>query len=48
MKTIQEVIAIVVFWVFLVLYLKEELKWSYLVGVAPMVGAAFLICEEWG
>src|ERR1700761_8664655 len=32
LKTIQEVITLVVFAVFSVLYLKESLKWNYLVG----------------
>jgi uncharacterized protein (DUF486 family) len=29
LKTIQEVITLVVFFVFSVVYLKEELKWNY-------------------
>jgi len=47
LKTIQEVITLVVFCVFSVVYLKEELKWNYLVGFAMMVGAVFVIFYEW-
>jgi hypothetical protein len=47
LKTIQEVITLVVFCVFSVLYLKEELKWNYLAGFALMVGAVFIIFKEW-
>ncbi len=47
LKTIQEVITLVVFCVFSVVYLKEELKWNYLVGFALMIGAVFLIFKEW-
>ena len=41
LKTIQEVITLAVFCVFSVFYLKEELKWNYLVGFAFMIGAVF-------
>ena len=47
LKTIQEVITLVVFCVFSVVYLKEELKWNYIVGFAMMVGAVFIIFKEW-
>jgi len=47
LKTIQEVITLVVFCVFSVLYLKEELKWNYLVGFTLMAGAVFIIFKEW-
>ena len=47
LKTIQEVITLVVFCVFSVLYLKEELKWNYLAGFAMMAGAVFVIFREW-
>ncbi|MDE3051305.1 MAG: DMT family protein, partial [Nitrospirota bacterium] len=47
LKTIQEVITLVVFCVFSVVYLKEELKWNYLAGFGLMVGAVFLIFKEW-
>jgi uncharacterized protein len=47
LKTIQEVITLVVFCVFSVVYLKEELKWNYIAGFAMMVGAVFVIFKEW-
>ncbi len=47
LKTIQEVITLVVFCVFSVVYLKEELKWNYLAGFAMMAGAVFIIFKEW-
>lgn len=47
LKTIQEVITLVVFCGFSVWYLKEPLKWNYLAGFALMVGAVFLIFKEW-
>lgn len=47
LKTIQEVITLVVFCVFSVVYLKEELKWNYVAGFAMMVGAVFVIFKEW-
>ena len=47
LKTIQEVITLTVFSVFSVLYLKEQLRWNYLVGFAMMVGAVFVIFKKW-
>ena len=43
LKTIQEVITLVVFCAFSVWYLKEPLKWNYLVGFALMAGGVFVI-----
>lgn len=47
LKTIQEVITLVVFCVFSVLYLKEELRWNYLVGFGLMAGAVFFVFNKW-
>jgi uncharacterized protein len=47
LKTIQEVITLVVFCVFSVFYLHEGLKWNYLVGFAMMIGAVFFIFTKW-
>ena len=47
LKTIQEVITLIVFCVFSVLYLKEDLKWNYLVGFCMMIGAVFFVFKEW-
>lgn len=47
LKTIQEVITLVVFAVFSIIYLKEEFKWNYLVGFLMMIGAVFFIFKKW-
>jgi hypothetical protein len=43
LKTIQEVITLVVFSVFSVLYLNEPLKWNYVVGFAFIAIGAYFI-----
>jgi uncharacterized protein len=47
LKTIQEVITLVVFAIFSVVYLKEPLKWNYIAGFAMIVGAVVLIFKKW-
>ncbi len=47
LKTIQEVITLVVFSVFSVLYLKEDLRWNYFVGFALIIAAVFFIFKKW-
>ena len=47
LKTIQELITLIVFSVFSVLYLKEEFKWNYLVGFIFIIPAAVFIFKEW-
>ncbi len=47
LKTIQEVITLTVFCVFSVFYLKEDLKWNYLVGFAFMIVAVFFVFKKW-
>lgn len=47
LKTIQEVITLVVFSIFSVVYLKEALKWNYVVGFALIVVAVFIIFKDW-
>ena len=46
LKTIQEVITLVVFCVFSVVYLKEPLKWNYLAGFACMIAAVFFVFQK--
>ncbi|HNV86600.1 MAG TPA: DMT family protein [Candidatus Omnitrophota bacterium] len=46
LKTIQEVITLIVFCVFSVFYLREGLKWNYLVGFFLMTGAVFFIFKK--
>ncbi len=43
---IQEVITLTVFSVFSVLYLKESLKWNYLVGFALILLAVFFVFHD--
>ena len=47
LETIQEVITLVVFCIFSVLYLREDLKWNYLVGFGLMILAVFVIFKKW-
>ena len=47
LKTMQEVITLTVFSVFSVLYLKQDLRWNYLVGFALLVAAVFVIFKRW-
>lgn len=47
LKTIQDVITLMVFAVFSVLYLKEPLSWNDLVGFAFIGVGAFFIFHKW-
>ena len=47
LKIMQEVITLVVFCGFSVLYLKEDLKWNYIVGFMLMILAAFFVFKKW-
>lgn len=47
LKTIQEVITLVVFVVFSVFYLKEPLKWNYLVSFGLIIAAVFFMFKKW-
>lgn len=47
LKTMQEVITLLVFCIFSVTYLREELRWNYLVGFALMAGAVFFVFKKW-
>ncbi|MBF0254815.1 MAG: DMT family protein [Candidatus Omnitrophica bacterium] len=47
LKVMQEVITLVVFCVFSVLYLHEEIKWNYWVGFLFLVGAVFFVFKKW-
>jgi uncharacterized protein len=47
LKTIQEIVTLVIFSVFSILYLGEELRWNYLVGFALIACAAFFIFKKW-
>lgn len=47
LKTIQEVITLIVFAGFSVLYLGEPLRWNHLVGFVLIVAASFFIFKKW-
>ncbi|MFA5087958.1 MAG: DMT family protein [Candidatus Omnitrophota bacterium] len=47
LKTIQEVITLVVFCVFSVIYLKEEIRWNYIVGFLFIILAVVIIFKKW-
>src|SRR3989304_7749810 len=46
LKTIQEVITLIVFSVFSVLYLKEEFRRNYLVGFLLIIAAVIVIFKK--
>ena len=47
LKVIQEVITLIVFSGFSVLYLKEHFKWNYLVGFVFLIVAVYFIFKKW-
>ena len=47
LKTMQEVITLLVFSVFSLTYLKEPLSWNHLVGFALISAGAFFIFQKW-
>ena len=47
LKTIQEVITLVVFAVFSIIYLKEDFKWNYAVGFVLILAAVFFVFKKW-
>jgi uncharacterized protein len=47
LKVIQEVITLCVFTVFSVTYLKEQLKWNYIVGFVFILFAVFFMFKKW-
>jgi uncharacterized protein (DUF486 family) len=47
LKTIQEVVTLMVFSVFSVWYLGEPLKWNYVIGFALILGGAVMVFAPW-
>jgi uncharacterized protein (DUF486 family) len=47
LKTMQEVITLLVFAGFSVFYLGEALKWNHLVGFALIAGGAYFVFHKW-
>ena len=47
LKTIQEIITLIVFAAFSVVYLREDFRWNYLVAFTLIVAAAFFMSKKW-
>jgi uncharacterized protein (DUF486 family) len=47
LKIMQEVITLLVFGVFSVYYLREDLRWNHLVAFALILAAVFFAFKEW-
>lgn len=47
LKVMQEVITLIVFTIFSVFYLKEGVKWNYIIGFMMIIGAVFFIFKKW-
>ncbi len=47
LKTLQEVITLVVFAGFSLWYLKEPLRWNYVVGFGLIIAAVFVVFKKW-
>jgi uncharacterized protein (DUF486 family) len=47
LKTMQEIITLLVFAGFSVLYLGEKISWNHLVGFALIAGGAYFIFQKW-
>ena len=47
LKTMQEIITLIVFAGFSVLYLDEAIRWNHVAGFACLVGAAFFVFHKW-
>ncbi|QEH42375.1 DMT family protein [Chitinophaga sp. XS-30] len=46
LKMVQEVITLTVFCVFAVLFLKEPLRWNYLISFALLLGAVYFMFKK--
>lgn len=47
LKTMQEVITLIVFALFSIFYLKESMKWNYIVGFLFILLAVFFVFKKW-
>ena len=47
LKTMQEIITLLVFGIFSVLYLGEALRWNHMVAFLFLCGAAFFSFHKW-
>lgn len=47
LKTMQEIITLIVFAGFSVLYLDEAIRWNHFAGFACLVAAGFFVFHKW-
>lgn len=47
LKVMQEIITLIIFVIFSVLYLKEDFRWNYAVGFALILLAVFFVFKKW-
>jgi uncharacterized protein (DUF486 family) len=47
LKTIQEVITLVVFVAFAALYLREKIEWNVIIGFVFIAAGAFFVFKPW-
>jgi len=47
LKTMQEIITLIVFAGFSVLYLGESIRWNHAVGFACLIAGAFFVFHRW-
>ncbi|MCE5302338.1 MAG: DMT family protein [Planctomycetaceae bacterium] len=47
LKTIQEVVTLTIFSVFAVWYLKEPMRWNYVLGFVLIAGGALCVFAPW-
>jgi uncharacterized protein len=47
LKTMQEVITLVVFAGFSIVYLKEAIAWNHAIGFALIAAGAFFVFQKW-
>ena len=48
LKTMQEIITLIVFGVFSVAYLGESIRWNHVAAFTCLIGAAFFSFNRWG
>jgi uncharacterized protein (DUF486 family) len=46
LKVTQEIITLIVFTIFAVIYLKEPFQWNYLISFALILGAVFFAFKK--
>jgi uncharacterized protein (DUF486 family) len=43
LKTIQEIVSLTVFFIFALVFLKEQIRWNYIVAFLFIIGAVFFM-----